>query len=191
MSAPAAGSAPDNAPNPNPKTSSAPADEADRHRRRVLWALPTGLYLIGSRAGDEVNLMTANLVVQVCMEPKLVGVALEHDSVTARLVTSGGGFSISLLSRADRDVVRRFVKPVHAVERGPDGAVLAMSGHEVKEVGPNRLPVLASAAGYLDCRLASTQPLGSHTLCIGEVTDVGGEPTEVLRMEDTRMHYGG
>ena len=54
-------------------------DELDRHRRRVLWALPTGLYLIGSRHGEDVNLMTANLVVQVCMEPKLVGVALEHD----------------------------------------------------------------------------------------------------------------
>ena len=61
-------------------------EEFDRHRRRVLWALPTGLYLVGSRHGDEVNLMTANLVVQVCLEPKLVGVALERDSVTARLV---------------------------------------------------------------------------------------------------------
>jgi hypothetical protein len=33
--------------------------------------------------------------------------------------------------------------------------------------------------------------LGSHTLCIAEVVDVAGEPSEVLRMEDTRMHYGG
>ena len=47
-----------------------PDEELDRHRRRVLWALPTGLYLVGSRAGDEVNLMTANLVVQVCIEPE-------------------------------------------------------------------------------------------------------------------------
>ena len=65
------------------------ADEFDRHRRRVLWTLPTGLYLIGSRHGDDLNLMTANLVVQVCMEPKLVGVALEHESVTAGLVSAG------------------------------------------------------------------------------------------------------
>jgi flavin reductase (DIM6/NTAB) family NADH-FMN oxidoreductase RutF len=166
-------------------------DELDRHRRRVLWALPTGLYLIGSRHGDEVNMMTANLVVQVCMEPKLVGVALEHDSVTARLVSAGGGFTISLLSRTDRDVVRRFVKPVKDVERAPDGAVLALSGQPVSEVGPDRRPVLASAVGYLDCRLTNAVPLGSHTLCIGEVTEVDGEPSEVLRMEDTRMHYGG
>ena len=33
--------------------------------------------------------------------------------------------------------------------------------------------------------------LGSHILFIGEVTAVGGEPSEVLRMEDTLMHYGG
>jgi flavin reductase (DIM6/NTAB) family NADH-FMN oxidoreductase RutF len=88
-------------------------------------------------------------------------------------------------------VVRRFVKPVQEVQRGPDGAVLALSGQPVTEVGPDRLPVLASAAGYLDCRLTSALPLGSHVFCIGEVIGVGGEPGEVLRMEDTRMHYGG
>ena len=166
-------------------------DDPDRHRRRVLWVMPTGLYLIGSRNRDEVNLMTANLVVQVCMEPKLVAVALERDSVTARLVAKSNAFSISLLHRTDRDVVRRFVKPVKEVERGPDGAVLALSGHPVTEVGADRLPVLAHAAGFLVCTVNRAEQLGSHTLCIGEVVDVAGEPSEVLRMEDTRMHYGG
>ncbi len=182
-------SPPDTAPEAAPGAT--PDDELDRHRRRVLWALPTGLYLIGSRAGEEVNLMTANLVVQVSMEPKLVGVALERDSVTKRLVTAGASFAVTLLQRADRDVVRRFVKPVQEVERDPDGAVLALSGHAVTEVGPGRLPVLRAAAGYLVCTLTKAEELGSHTFCIGEVTEVGGEPSEVLRMEDTRMHYGG
>jgi flavin reductase (DIM6/NTAB) family NADH-FMN oxidoreductase RutF len=158
------------------------AGELDRHRRRVLWALPTGLYLIGSRCGDEANLMTANLVVQVCLEPTLVAVAL---------VVRGGTFSISLLARTDRDVVRRFVKPVKEIERTPEGALTSMSGHAVHEVGSSGLPVLAAAAGHIICTLTSHQPLGSHTLCIGEVVDVGGEPADVLRMEDTRMHYGG
>jgi flavin reductase (DIM6/NTAB) family NADH-FMN oxidoreductase RutF len=166
-------------------------EDLDRHRRRVLWAMPTGLYLIGGRHGDDVNLMTANLVVQVCIEPKLVAVALERESVTLRLVRAGGAFSVSLLERAERDVVRRFVKPVVDIERSPDGAVLALSGHAVSEVGPGRLPVLASAAGFLVCALTRAEDLGSHTLCVGEVTDVGGEPSDVLRMEDTRMHYGG
>jgi hypothetical protein len=35
---------------------------------------------------------------------------------------------------------------------------------------------------------------GNHTFFVGEVVDCGfleGEETEVLRMEDTRMNYGG
>jgi len=166
-------------------------EEFDRHRRRVLWALPTGLYLVGSRHGDEVNLMTANLVVQVCLEPKLVGVALERDSVTARLVAASGAFTISLLQRGDRDVARRFVKPVTDVRRARDGVIVALSGHPVTEVGPQGLPVLSAAVGHLACSVTRTEQLGSHTFCIGEVSGVGGEPDEVLRMEDTRMHYGG
>ena len=170
-------------------------DDFDRQRRRVLWTLPTGLYLVGSRHDDAVNLMTANLVVQVCLEPKLVAVALEAESVTVGLVLGGGAFSISILSRADRDVIRRFVKPVTAdsVERAADGSLTTMAGHAVTEVGERRLPVLSSSAGYLDCVLTEHHALGSHTLVIGEVVGVGGEPAdgEVLRMEDTRMHYGG
>ena len=167
------------------------ADEFDRQRRRVLWALPTGLYLIGSRVEDAVNLMTANLVVQVCLEPKLVGVAIESGSVTADLVTRSDAFAVSLLSRQDKDVVRRFVKPVREVERSAQGVITTMSGQEVREEGPTRLPVLRGAIGHLVCTVVRAEALGSHTLFIGEVIEVGGEPAEVLRMEDTRMHYGG
>ncbi len=171
-------------------------DEFDRQRRRVLWALPTGLYLIGSRHEDAVNLMTANLVVQVCLEPKLVAVALEGASVTADLVTRSGAFTVCLLARQDKDVVRRFVKPVNDVVRAEGdgaapGAVVQMSGQDVHEVGPARVPVLTKAIGYILCGLVRRDELGSHTLFIGEVSEVGGEPIEVLRMEDTRMHYGG
>ena len=58
------------------------AEEYDRLRRRVLWALPTGLFVVGSRAGDRRNLMTCNWVMQVATSPKLVAVAVESGSVT-------------------------------------------------------------------------------------------------------------
>jgi flavin reductase (DIM6/NTAB) family NADH-FMN oxidoreductase RutF len=153
--------------------------------------MPTGLYLVGSRHGDEANLMTANLVVQVSMEPKLVAVALERASVTLRLVEAGGWFALSFLRRDERDVVRRFVKPVTEIERDDEGTLVTMSGHPVREAGLTCVPVLASAPGHLLCRVTQAVALGSHTLCVGEVVAVEGEPADVLRMEDTRMHYGG
>ena len=35
-------------------------DAYDRLRRRVLWTMPYGLYIVGSRDGDRRNAMTLN-----------------------------------------------------------------------------------------------------------------------------------
>src|SRR5207237_7371482 len=55
-------------------------DEYDRLRRRVLWTMPSGLYILGSRAGDRRNGMTCNWVTQVGFDPKLVGVSVEQEA---------------------------------------------------------------------------------------------------------------
>jgi flavin reductase (DIM6/NTAB) family NADH-FMN oxidoreductase RutF len=171
----------------------------DRLRRRVLWALPTGLYVIGSRGtaggADRRNLMTANLVVQVATEPKLVAVAVDAGALTHALVESGGCFSVSLLDRADRAVVRRFVKPVDpsAVVVDGDGRAVSIDGEAVTEAVTGA-PILSRSPGWLDCAVGHRLALGSHTLFIGEVVGVGGpdgELPDLLRMEDTRMSYGG
>lgn len=167
----------------------------DRLRRRVLWAMPTGLYVVGSRSGGRCNLMTANLCVQVAVEPKLVGVSIDVTSVTAGLVDEGGCFALSLLAREDRAIVRRFVKPVAATDvvLADDGNPETMAGEEVV-VGRTGAPVLARSVAWLDCTLRQRVVLGSHDLFIGEVVGVGGPSGDVpavLRMEDTRMNYGG
>ena len=171
----------------------------DRMRRRVLWSMPLGLYVVGSRAGDERNMMTCNWVMQVATEPKLVALGLEARSVTVRLVGESGRFSVSLVRREDRAVVRRFVKPVTDVEVDSSGRALLMGGVPVTELSSG-LAVLRQHAGWLECAVRHRTPLGSHDLVVGEVVGVGegaqdpdGGPASggVLRMEDTRMNYGG
>ena len=57
--------------------------------------------------------------------------------------------------------------------------------------GPGRL---SQAAAWLECRVQNEVPCGHHTLFVGEIVDCGfekSEETPVLRMEDTRMNYGG
>ena len=65
-----------------------PADY-DRLRRRVLWKLPMGLYVLGSRAGEQRNLMTLNWAMQVASNPKLLAVSVERSAVTHRLIGEG------------------------------------------------------------------------------------------------------
>jgi flavin reductase (DIM6/NTAB) family NADH-FMN oxidoreductase RutF len=171
-------------------------EDYDRLRRRVLWSLPTGLFVVGS-AGEldgerRYNLMTANLVVQVATSPKLVAVAIETGAVTAALVRSGRCFAVSAPAREDRAVVRRFVKPVRDIVSDGDGRPIEMAGEAVR-LGASGAPILEKAALFVDCSLSELVELGSHVLAVGEVLDAGGRPgeTEILRMEDTKMSYGG
>jgi len=171
-------------------------DPFDRLRRRVLWAMPTGLYVIGSHGttgGVEAwNLMTANLVVQVSVDPKQVGVSIDATARTRALIEAGGAFSVCLLAREDRALVRRFVKPVTDVEVEA-GVVRTMAGEPVRTAATG-CPVLERSVAWLDCEVRHRLDLGSHLLFVGEVVDAGGPdgtPPPVLRMEDTRMNYGG
>jgi len=142
----------------------------------------------------------------MAITPKLVAVSVERGSVTGALIAEGGGFSVSVLSRADRALIRKFVKPVVDVEIGPAGTALTMQGEPVHEV-EGGLPCLESAVAWLSCRVRHTgdwsgsdgRPPVSHVLYVGEVVDAGErvgpgadrDVPEILRMEDTRMNYGG
>lgn len=158
-------------------------DSEDRQRRRVLWALPSGLYVVGSRHGGEANLMTCNWIMQVATSPTLVGMAVEAGSVTRRLVESDGRFVVSLLARQDRALVRRFVKPVRTIERDMAGVITTMQGTPVVEVSGG-LPRLETAVAWISCQVRSIvdwaalapSPAGSpssHVLIVGEVAEVG------------------
>jgi flavin reductase (DIM6/NTAB) family NADH-FMN oxidoreductase RutF len=177
-------------------TANAPAHEGDeaydRLRRRVLWSMPTGLYLIGSLAGQERNMMTASLVIQVCVDPKLVGAAIESTSRSHDLIERGKVFTLTMVERSERAIIRKFVKPAT-----DDREARTLNGYEYIDAPVTGAPILTAAIAYLDCRLEHGLPLGSHTLFVGEVVDAAFGPTEtkddrkVLRVEDTRMSYGG
>ncbi len=163
-------------------------EEYDKLRRRVLWSMPSGLYVIGSRAGERRNGMTANCVAQVSTDPKLVAVSVEKPAFTHELIAEGRVFTINVLDREDRAIVRKFTKPVE-VDLGA-GTLNGFLFHG----GRTGAPILDQAVAYVDCEVRQAIDVGNHTLFLGEVVDAGfqkGEETAVLRMEDTRMSYGG
>ncbi|HSS10377.1 MAG TPA: flavin reductase family protein [Acidimicrobiales bacterium] len=161
----------------------------DKLRRRVLWTMPSGLYVIGSRSGDRRNLMTLNWASQLSFEPKLVGISVEQTAVTHRLISEGRAFSLCLIDREDRAIVRKFVKPVDA-----DLAAATLNGFPFRDGQVTGVPILTQAVAWMETQVRDQVPCGNHTLFIAEVVDCGfqkAEDTPVLRMEDTRMNYGG
>ncbi len=163
-------------------------EEYDKLRRRVLWTMPSGLYVVGSRAGERRNAMTLNWATQVSSNPKLLAISVEKDALTHELVAGGRAFTLCVMDREDRAVVRKFTKPVEV-----DAAASTLNGFAFHD-GSTGVPILDMAVAWVECRLHQQLDLGDHTLFIGEVVDAGfqkDETTPVLRMEDTRMNYGG
>jgi flavin reductase (DIM6/NTAB) family NADH-FMN oxidoreductase RutF len=172
-----------------PFPSGADPDEYDRLRRRVLWTMPSGLYVLGST--DKVerrNGMTLNWTTQMSFDPKLLAVAIELTAFTHELVSAGHAFSLNIIAREDRAIVRKLTKPVEV-----DLEAHTLNGFPYHD-GLSGAPILDQAVAYLDCEVRESHALGGHTLFLGEIIDSGfqqPEDTPVLRMEDTRMNYGG
>jgi flavin reductase (DIM6/NTAB) family NADH-FMN oxidoreductase RutF len=163
-------------------------EEYDRLRRRVLWSMPSGLYVVGSRHGDRRNFMTLNWATQVGSQPKLLAISVQKDAVTHELIDAGGVFSLCIVDREDRAIVRKFTKPVEADLDA--GTLNGFAFHD----GRTGAPVLDQAVAFVECEVRQRVDCGSHTAFIGEIVDAGfqrSEDTPVLRMEDTRMNYGG
>jgi flavin reductase (DIM6/NTAB) family NADH-FMN oxidoreductase RutF len=163
-------------------------EEYDKLRRRVLWKMPSGLYVLGARAGERRNGMTINWVTQLSFDPKLVGVSVEREAFTHELVVDGGVFSVNLVAQEDRAIVRKFTKPVDV-----DLDAHTLNGFPFHD-GATGAPILDQAVAFVDCEVRQTVELGGHSLFLGEIVDCGfqlDEDTPVLSMGDTRMNYGG
>jgi flavin reductase (DIM6/NTAB) family NADH-FMN oxidoreductase RutF len=178
-------------------------DPDGARRRRLLWAMPAGIYVVGSTGAEsgDYNLMTHSLVVQVATEPCVVALAIDVTARTHAYVASSGVATLSVLRRDQRDLVRRFVKPVSDVELDEQGRPRTMAGVEVL-VTASGAPCLADAAGCLDLGVLDRIDFASHTLFCCEVRGVAvaaevlegpasAHQAAILRMEDTKMNYGG
>jgi flavin reductase (DIM6/NTAB) family NADH-FMN oxidoreductase RutF len=152
---------------------------------RVTWKIPNALVLVGSASGDEWNGMTASWVTQLSMEPVLIGVCIDNKSVTHRLISAGGSFTVNLWPSDDTRVFVKFSKPAER-EGG------ALNGRTVRP-GTTGAPIFEEALAWMECDVRQSVDFGTHTLFAGEIVDAGinDEDAEAAALSDTRMKYGG
>jgi flavin reductase (DIM6/NTAB) family NADH-FMN oxidoreductase RutF len=152
---------------------------------QVTWKIPNALALVGSRSGDERNAMTTSWITQLSMEPVLIGVGVDNEAVTHRLITDGGSFTVNLWDAENTRVFVKFSKPATYA----DGA---LNGWAVTEAATGA-PVFVDAIAWIDCEVRHTFDLGTHTLFVGEVVDaaINDDDKRSASMADTRMKYGG
>jgi flavin reductase (DIM6/NTAB) family NADH-FMN oxidoreductase RutF len=178
---------------------SAVADD-EQLRRRVLWAMPTVLGVLGSVGPDgTAHLMNVSWVTPVANGPTRLVASVEVGSRSAANLAATGAWALSLLGLERRELGRAFVKPELDWRR--DGEGESAQGHRVRRASGGA-PYLEESVGVfagVDARLLA--PLDEHALWLLSPREAGAvdalragaasaRDVVVLSVQHTRMNYG-
>lgn len=109
--------------------------------------------------------LTASAVSSLSLTPPLFLVCIDRGSRTHDALTNADAFAVHLLGPGDEHLVRRFTRPA---EQRFDDLALAADAHPA--------PVLRDVSLTLRCVRHDILEGGDHTILVGRVTGVDGEP---------------
>jgi flavin reductase (DIM6/NTAB) family NADH-FMN oxidoreductase RutF len=147
-------------------------------KKKVLQMIPYGAYVVGTKTAEGADhLMFGTWLMQTSFKPTLVAFALSEDSRTLTNVRRASRFAVSFLASGMKGIAESVV----------DG-----SFKKVKtERTPSGLPVVAGAAGWIDCQVLEVLEKGDHHIALAEVVDVGSGTEPLMPLDELKWHYGG
>jgi flavin reductase (DIM6/NTAB) family NADH-FMN oxidoreductase RutF len=165
----------------------------DATKKTILRMIPYGIYVLTAKSPDgRIAAATVNWVTQTSFAPPLVAVGVKADSGAYAALKASGSFALNMLGKGQQGAAFAFFKPVEVA----DGKL----GGEAYRDGSTGAPVLESAPGCVEFKVAEIVARGDHHIVIGEAVDahasgeIAGRPDEaVLHMRDLgdNVFYGG
>lgn len=146
-------------------------ESSDEVRRRAfrdaIGLLPTGVTIVTTRGAQGPAGMTTNAVTSLSLDPLLVLVCFDNASRTLPVVRDARRFAVNVLRAGQEELARVFASK--RVAREKFEAVTHAETHGV--------PVIDGTLAWLACDLTELHPAGDHTIGIGAVTGMGGDPS--------------
>ena len=159
-------------------------EAAEAAKKTTLLMIPYGLYILGTKSGDQYAAGTVNWVTQTSFKPPLVAMGVKHDSGLYQLLKISGTFALSFLESGQKDIAYAFFKPT-AVE----GDRINGQRFETFETGA---PVIEAAPAWVEGRVVGEVAVGDHITVVGEVTNAGlKRESRLLTLEEVGVKYGG
>jgi flavin reductase (DIM6/NTAB) family NADH-FMN oxidoreductase RutF len=140
---------------------SARTEPREQDVRAFHRAFPTGVTVVSVMTEDGPAGITVNAFASVSLDPATIVVCINQTSSLVRALTIGRPFAVNVLSEDQRVIAHRFA--THGVDRFasvPFGAA------------PEGSPWLRDAVAVLEATLTSCTPVGTHYMCLGQVTSL-------------------
>jgi flavin reductase (DIM6/NTAB) family NADH-FMN oxidoreductase RutF len=158
-------------------------DDPSKALLAALGRVPSGLFILTARQGDDETGLLASWVQQCSFAPPLVSVALRKGREVLDWLTPGAAFTLNVLDETQTDMISHFGRGFRPGEQPFFG--LAVSRPD------GGAAVLDEALAYLACRVSARYPAGDHELVIAEVVAgrVLGEGRPMVHIRKTAAHY--
>lgn len=135
--------------------------------KKAMYKLSYGLFVLTARDGEKDNGCIINTAVQAASEPNQLSICVNKANYTHDMIERTGKFTVSVLSeQADFELFKRFgfqsgrdvdkFTNFTGCARGADGLYYITEGTNA----------------YISVTVDKTVDLGSHTMFIGEITDM-------------------
>jgi len=128
---------------------------------------PQPVYLIISKLGEKVNIMTAAWVSPVSFNPPLLIVSISPKRYTYEIIRKTGEFVVSTVSKDLLNIAYYC------------GSVSGRTRDKVKDLGLNLIefknigvPYLANSYASLGCKVEKEVEVGDHVLFVGRVVEM-------------------
>jgi flavin reductase (DIM6/NTAB) family NADH-FMN oxidoreductase RutF len=123
----------------------------------------TGVTVVTSiDAGGKPVGTTANAVTSLSLDPPLVIVCFDRDSLTLRAIRRHGAFVVNVLAAPQQHLSRNFARR---------GLAAAWDGVQHRR-GPTGSPRLKDVLAVLECTVEHALPGGDHEIVVGRVRHV-------------------
>jgi 4-nitrophenol 2-monooxygenase / 4-nitrocatechol 4-monooxygenase, reductase component len=150
--------------------------------REVMGHFTSGVTVITTVDGDEPLGTTASAVASLSLEPPMLLVCLNRDSVTGQGIVRSGAFGVNILQVGQEELARHFARKEE---------------HKFTDVpyapGAFGQPLLGDALAHLECRVTEEVTAGTHSVFLAEVETAGagaGTPLAYFRGRFGRLDTG-
>lgn len=143
--------------------------------KKAMYKLSYGLYVVTTKDKEKANGCVVNTAIQAASAPNQLCVCINKANATHDMLLKTGAFNVSVISKAaDFSLYQRF-----GFQSGRD--VDKFAGYSGYENAANGIPYITEGTNaYISVKVSQTVDLGSHTMFIGEVTEM-----EVLSEDDS------
>lgn len=135
--------------------------------KKAMYKLSYGLFVLTAKEGEKDNGCIINTAIQAASTPNQMSICVNKANYTHDMIMRTGEFTVSVISqRASFDLFKHF-----GFQIGRE--VNKFSDFTACDRGQNGIYYITEGTNaYISVKVAKTEDLGSHTMFIGEITDM-------------------